>query len=209
LTLVARVDHRLLIGAVATRHHRAIVIPRHIRSTVLISSRAALQAAGRFEAYEAHFSPAQRTELTHAIAGTWLPFELAFAHYSACEALALPESEQIRMGRKTGDRVNGTLLGTIARLARSAGVTPWTLIEQLPRFWSRGFDGGEVQQVRLGPKEARITIAEQPLLRFRYFRYGLAGTAEMQLSPFCTRAFVRVEGFDARSFATAYRYQWA
>ncbi len=113
------------------------------------------------------------------------------------------------MGRKTGTRVNGTLLGTIARLARSTGVTPWTLIAQLPRFWNRGFDGGDITPEKMGPKEARVTIVEQPLMRFGYFRHGLAGTAEAQLSHFCSRAYVRVERFDPRSLATSYRYQWA
>jgi len=183
--------------------------PKHIRSTVIISSRAALEAEGRFAAYESHLAAAPRETLRSAIAGTWLTFDVAVAHYSACEALALATSDQAYMGRKTGTRVNGTLLGTIARLARSAGVTPWTLIDQLPRFWSRGFDGGEIQPERLGPKEARITILEQPLMRFEYFRHGLAGTAESQLTPFCSRAYVRVERFNAQTMATSYRYQWA
>jgi hypothetical protein len=185
------------------------VIPKHIRSTVVISSRAALVADARFAAYEGHLLTAHREALRSAIAGTWLRFEIAVAHYAACEALALGAGAQLEMGRKTGGRVNGTLLGTIARLARSAGVTPWTLIEQLPRFWSRGFDGGEVKSEQLGPKEARITILEQPLMRFGYFRHGLAGTAEMQMSHFCSRAYVRVERCDPRTLATSYRYQWA
>jgi hypothetical protein len=185
------------------------MIPKHIRSTVIISSRAALEAEGRFAEYESHLPIALREELRSAIAGTWLSFDVAVAHYAACEALALAASDQAHMGRKTGNRVNGTLLGTIARLARSAGVTPWTLIEQLPRFWSRGFDGGEIKPERLGPKEARITILEQPLMRFGYFRHGLAGTAETQLTPFCSRAYVRVERFDSHTCAASYRYQWA
>jgi hypothetical protein len=185
------------------------VVPKHIRSTVLISSRAALEASGRFDAYEGHLLTSHREALRNAIAGTWLPLDLAVAHYAACDALALGTTEQVNMGRKTGDRVNGTLLGTIARLARSAGVTPWTVLEQLPRFWSRGFDGGELSLEKLGPKEARVNILEQPLMRFGYFRHGLAGTAERQLAPFCSRAYVRVERFDPRTFAMSYRYQWA
>jgi hypothetical protein len=185
------------------------LVPKHIRSTVVISSRAALEAEARFAAYEGNLAAAHREALRNTIAGTWLGMDLAIAHYSACEALGLGMSEQVQMGRKTGDRVNGTLLGTIARLARSAGVTPWTLIEQLPRFWSRGFDGGEISSEQIGPKEARITILDQPLMRFGYFRHGLAGTAEMQLSPFCTRAYVRVERFDLKTLGTTYRYQWA
>ena len=183
--------------------------PKHIRSTIVISSRAALETSGRLAAYEEHLLAAHRQSLRDAIAGTWMNLDVGVAHYSACEALLLTATEQVEMGRRTGSRVNGTLLGTIARLARSAGVTPWTLIEQLPRFWLRGFDGGDVKHDKLGPKEARVVISEQPLMRFAYFRHGLAGTAEAQLSHFCARAYVRVERFEPKNLSTSYRYQWA
>lgn len=185
------------------------LIPKHVRSTLLISSRATLEAEGRFATYEGHLLPEHREVLRYAIAGTWLPFALALAHYSACEALALTVVEQVNIGRKTGERINGTLLGTIARLARSAGVAPWALVEQVPRFWARAFDGGEVTFEKLGPKEARIKVLEQPLMRFGYFRYGLAGTAAAQLMSFTSHAYVRVDRFDPKTLVTSYLYQWA
>lgn len=184
------------------------MFPKHVRSTVLISSRIALETAGLVDKFEAQLTEADRDRLREAIAGVWLPMTLAEAHYRACESLGLSTADKVAMGRKTGARVNGTLLGTIARLAHSAGVTPWTLLEQLPRFWSRGFDGGDVYFEKLGPKEARVVVADQPLMKFAYFRYGLAGTAEEQLRPFCARAYVRVERQEKET-ATVYRYQWA
>jgi hypothetical protein len=185
------------------------VVPKHIRSTVLISSRTALQGTPHYEAYERQLPPAARDALRDTIAGVWLPLDLAIAHYSACETLGFPPADQVAMGRKTGERVNGTLLGTIARLAHSAGVTPWTLIEQLSRFWRRGFDGADVTFEKLGPKEARVSLVDLPLLQISYFRNGLAGTCEAQLMPFCARAFVRVERYRPGQSVATYRYQWA
>jgi hypothetical protein len=182
--------------------------PKNVRSTVLISSRVALEQSGRFDEYQAHLKEADRASLRELIAGVWVPVHLADVHYAACESLGLRPADQHAIGCETGRRVNGTLLGTIARLAHSAGVTPWTLLDQLPRFWSRGFDGGNVLCEKLGPKEARVTIGDQPLLRYSYFRNGLAGTAQEQLRPFCARAYVRVERLDGGSIAH-YRYQWA
>jgi hypothetical protein len=185
------------------------VPPRNVRSTILISSRRALDATGLLGAYEGHLAEEDRRQLREAIAGIWLPFNLAVAHYAACEALGLSVEDQVKMGRRTGESVNGTLLGTVARLAHTAGVTPWTLIDQLPRFWGRGFDGGELSCTRLGPKEARISVVDQPLVGFSYFRHGLAGLAVAQLTLFCQRAFVRVERLDAREHKAFFRYQWA
>ena len=185
------------------------MFPKHIRSTVLISSRAALLGTSHYEAYERQLPAAARDALRDTIAGVWLPLDLAIAHYTACETLGLAPTDQVAMGRKTGDRVNGTLLGTIARLAHTAGVTPWTLIEQLGRFWRRGFDGGEVTYERVGPKEARVFVVDLPLLQIGYFRNGLAGTCEAQLTPFCARAFIRVERYRPGQNTATYRYQWA
>lgn len=180
-----------------------------MRGTILISSRAVLAASGLFAKYEARLPESERTTLREIVAGSWVPFPTSVAHYEACEALGLSAKEQFDLGQKTGARVNGTLLGTIGRLARSVGVTPWTLIDQLPRFWSRGFDGGAITCERLGPKDARVTVADQPLLQFRYFRQGLAGTADAQLRPFCARPSLQVESFAARAATATYRYQWA
>jgi len=180
----------------------------YVRSTVLLSSRAALQETGHFEAYERLLWDTDRTTLREMIAGVWVPLALAQGHYTACEALGFAPQKQHAMGLVTGRRANGTLLGTIARLAKSVGVTPWALLEQLPRFWSRGFDGGSIAVQKLGPKEARVVLTEQPLVRFAYFRNGLAGTAQEQLKPFCEDARVRVER-QVNTTTAHYLYQWA
>jgi len=44
------------------------------------------------------------------------------AHYEACDGLELPVDQQVANGRSTFDKTSGTLMGTIIRMAKEAGV---------------------------------------------------------------------------------------
>jgi hypothetical protein len=179
-----------------------------VRSTLIISSLAVLKERGHFDRYTQLVDPAHRETLLHTIAGTWLPLTHATAHYSACEALGLPLLEQTAMFRASGQRSQGSMLGTAVLLAKGAGVTPWTLLGQLDRLFRRGFEGAAVACFRLGPKECRAEAAALPLLRIPYFRRGLGGVLESMLTLFCQRAYVA--DLDPRTRdSVAYRVQWA
>lgn len=163
-----------------------------MRSTLLLSSRAALEEAGLFAEYEAHLPAATRATLRELVAGTWQPVGLVMEHYAACDALGLSRATQQTLGRSNGDRLRGTLLGTLAKIAHNAGTTPATMVGQMPRFWSRIFDGGAFIPERSGPKDIRVRVVADPIFRSTYFRNGLAGTAESMLSLVATRLYVRV-----------------
>ena len=181
---------------------------QHVRSTMLLSSRNALTLGGAFERYEANLSEATRAMLSEVVAGVWLPIELALDHYAACDALQISHATQHSLGRANADSIRGTLMGTVARIARTAGSTPVTILEQMPRFWARIFDGGSVTSVVRGPKEADIIVIADPVMRSEYFRHGLLGFAEMMLGLLTTRIYVRIHAFDAREAKVVYRAQW-
>lgn len=181
---------------------------RSIRSTLLLSARASLVAAGHFERYEQHLSPETRAGLGEIIAGTWLPIRVGVEHYAACDALGLSRQEQTALGRRNGERLSGTLLGTLAKLARSAGTTPPILMDQFSRFWGRIFEGGSLSCVPRGPKDAEIIVNAPPLIQSTHFRHGLGGTAESILSLVCARLFVRVRSFDEADGVATYLIQW-
>ena len=173
---------------------------------MLLSSRAALEEAGLLESYEAHLSAATRAALREVIAGTWLSVGLIMEHYAACDALDLSRATQQTLGRSNGDRLRGTLLGTLAKLAQNAGTTPATMIEQMPRFWGRIFEGGAFFYDRRGPKDVGLRVVADPILRSTYFRNGLAGTAESMLSLVASRLYIRVSSFGEGE--ATYLVQW-
>jgi hypothetical protein len=183
---------------------------RHMRSTLIVGSIAAIRAAGHFGAYEAALEPVHRDALIHSVAGIWIPIDVTRAHYRACDSLGLSPEAAATLGRSTFDRTGGTMFGTILRLAKGAGVTPWTLLPQLQRFWDRGNDGGGIRAVKLGPKEARLELIQCPLCEHPYYRHALRGLLQGVLELFCKRAYMQELPPPRRAKdSVAHRAQWA
>jgi hypothetical protein len=179
-----------------------------VRSTLLISSIATLTENGYAERYFAALPSKVRDMLRGAIAGSWVPVEVAFAHYAACGTLGLTHESIVRIGKSVGDKVQGTLLGTAVLVAREIGVSPLTVIPQFPRFWSRAFQGGGPFAAKVGPKEVRLEVHKAVLVDLPYFRSSLCGLVMGVLEPFCTRVYVS-ERSGSRTGSTAiFRLQW-
>jgi hypothetical protein len=182
---------------------------RHARSTVLLGSLAVVREAGKIDAYQAQVPGPHREILMSMVAGAWIPIEVAFSHYEACDTLGWSIDQQVANGRATFDKTAGTLLGTMIRMAKEAGVTPWTVFPHFQRFWERGYDGGGVAVYKHGPKEARLDLLAIHLADSRYYRNALRGLVTGIISYFCTKAYV-TERPGARAPGTMnLRVQWA
>lgn len=130
------------------------------------------------------------------------------AHYRALDSLRLPLETEARLGGATFERMRGTLLGTMLRFAHDAGMSPWTLLGQLQRFWNRAFDGGGLQIVKLGPKEAHVYCVEAEMAESGYFRNALRGLLGSGVQLFCRKAYVtEPKGVRARG-TFSLRVQW-
>jgi hypothetical protein len=180
---------------------------RHVRSTLILASIESIRKSERFEEYELALPPEHRGAVLGAIAATWLPIDVALAHYSACDALGLSADQQVQAGHKTFLGARPTLLGTAVALARTAGFTPWQAFPLYQRFWERGMDGGGLSVVRVGPKDAHITIVECGLVASAYFRNGLRGLCASLTQLFCARAYV-TERSHASDGTLVLRVQW-
>ncbi len=182
---------------------------RHARSTILLGSIGAVRQAGHFDRYAAALPAEHRGELLEAIAGTWIAVEVAHSHYRACESLGLSTDEEVELGRAVFERTGDTMFGTVLRLAKGAGVTPWTVLPHLQRFWERGYDGGGLSVRRLGPKEARIDLAQCSLAEARYFRHAIRGLLLTVLQLFCTRAYMQEIAGSRQNGCMSLRAQWS
>ena len=181
---------------------------RHQRSTLVQSGIESLRAAGLYDAYVAAVAREVREEIERAVAGMWIPIETTIAHYMACDRLGLSAESAARLGRSTFDRSKGLLLGTAVALARSAGVNPWTFMPHLQRFWMRGFDGGGIQAVQLGPKEARIEVVASPILKSAYFRSALRGLTTALFELVTQKVYVHADTRPGPETAIVFRAQW-
>jgi hypothetical protein len=178
------------------------------KSTLLVSSLQSLRERGLFDRYRAFLSAADAESIPLTVAGLWIPIEIATAHYTAMNALGLTHGECAAAGAVVGEKVQATLLGTVARLARTGGVTPWTVLAQFQRLFERIFKGGGTRVVKLGPKEARIEVRGLELAAFPCFRAGFQGLIKSGGELFCTRAYVSEVARFATDTSIGYRCAW-
>jgi hypothetical protein len=183
---------------------------RHVRSTLLLGGMASLTAAGLLEAYTSVAPAEVRAAIQSSVAGMWIPVQTAVAHYLACDRLGLSSDSVAKIGRGTFERTKGLLLGTAIGLARGVGVTPWTLIPHLQRFWLRGNDGGGVRAVKLGPKEVRVDVVACPLFKSRYYRAAYRGLTASLIELVSRKAYAHEHAPDDGEDGTlSVRLQWA
>jgi hypothetical protein len=180
-----------------------------VRSTLLVASMAAIRDLGKLDEYLSALPDAHHAAILEAIPGNWMPVATALAHYRACDTLGYPPGAVVDIGRRVGDRLRGTLLGTAVRLSREVGVTPWNVIPQLPRFWTRLFDGSAMVGWRVGPKEARVDVLDMPLCDTAYFRSALCGQAMGVLDLFCAKSYVAERKASGSPGSSSMRLQWA
>jgi hypothetical protein len=184
-------------------------VATHVRSTLLLSSIQSLRAQGLGPRYEALLARAAHDAVLGCVAGVWLPMQLGLAHYEACEAMRLTPEQQEAQGRQVGERLHGAMLGVVARAARGAGVTPWSLLGRMDLLWERVIQGGAGPSlVQLGPKEARVELVGLPLLDVPYVRRAYRGLFQVALQTLCSKVYVtdvRVAGVHV----AAYRVSWA
>jgi hypothetical protein len=139
----------------------------------------------------------------------WLPAEVALAHYQACDRLGLSTLDLLSIGNEVGKHAQGTVLSVAVRLAKGAGVTPWTIIHRLPDVWRRTWIGGGVSIVKCGPKDARIEIAGWPCSRTTYCRVAMRGVIAGLVELFCEKAYMKEVPQLCTPMALAYRCSWA
>jgi hypothetical protein len=179
------------------------------KSTLLVSSLQSLRERSLFDRYRTFLSPADAESIPLTVAGLWIPIDVAVAHYTAMTSLRLTHAECAAAGAVVGEKIQATLLGTVARLARTGGVTPWTVLAQFQRLFERIFKGGGTRVIKQGPKEARIDIRGLPLAAFPCFRAGFQGMIKSGGELFCARAYVSEVPRLCTDTTIGFRCAWA
>ncbi len=180
----------------------------NIRSTILLAAMTALRERGRFEAWSAALDPASREALTTIIAGTWVPTELAMAHYRACDSLGLAHDEVVGIGQSVGTSAHGNLFHVLKKVVTTIGATPWTLADHYERLWTRAFDGGGFRIVRTGPKDSFIEVQRIPMSTSSYFRAAFCGVNLAALNLVSAKCYVRVSSVARARDGFTIRVAW-
>lgn len=183
-------------------------VASEVRSTLITSSLRIVRERDLLPRYTALLPRAHRDTILSTIAGVWLPMEVGKAHYRAMDGLGFSLAEQVRIGTEVGERVHGTFLGTMVKMAASAGVSPWTALGQVGKLYGRVFrGGGGPTVVKLGPKEARAELAGVPLAEVAYWRAGMRGMFQAGCELFCRKAYVTEVAYTPTTVSV--RVAWA
>jgi hypothetical protein len=146
-----------------------------IRGSLIVSSLQTLRDLELYERYLACLPQPMHDQVLYVLAASWVPVDIALAHYAACDAMQLSEAELESIGQHVSRRIMGTFLATLMRSARLV-VTPTSVpLRQYPRLWDRLMLGGSCRVGMLGPKEGRIESMGVPMFRYRYFRIAYVG----------------------------------
>jgi hypothetical protein len=189
---------------------RELVRPTtEFKSTWLTASLETVRARGHFERYLANLKPEHHGAVLDSIAGTWLPVEVCFAHYRACDALGLTIAEQLLMGRGVLARLHKTIFSLAFRVAREAGVTPWRMLKTFPVEFDRQWRGGACGIFQIGPKDARMELIGFPVAAIPYARIALRGMAIGLCELVCAKCYVHDIRELCNDTTIAYRIAWA
>jgi hypothetical protein len=189
---------------------RARVPPAsHFRSTWLGSSLNALRDRGHFDRYLAHLPETDHATILETVAGVWLPIDVCLTHYRACDALDLGKRESWEIGVEVTRKVHGTSLALAFRLAKQAGVTPWSIFAQLPRLWDRVWRGGGLAIHKRGPKEAILEVIQWRAAAIPYVRQTMPAVVHGIVELFCAKVYVTEVPAMMSATSIGFRVQWA
>ncbi len=186
-----------------------VPVATRFRSTWLTSSLLAIRERQRLDEYFSLLPEEHHRVIQNSVAGSWLPVDVAVAHYAACDRLNFSHRDLYAIGRDVNTQTNASVLKMLVKLATGAGVTPWTAFSQFNRLWDRVWVGGGVGVYKIGPKEARLEIVSWPLAGSTYVRHAMRGVSAGMLELFCTKAYVKELPALCTSMTLGYRCAWA
>ncbi|HWL87140.1 MAG TPA: hypothetical protein VNO21_15150 [Polyangiaceae bacterium] len=190
-------------------------VPRHrvppttkFRSTWIVASQNALRDCGFFDRYMGLLPDPHRERLLTTVVGTWLPIDVAFTHYTACDGLGLSTQDVQNIGRILTRHLNNAFVSVAGRFAKEVGATPWTPLSYARRVWDRMCVGGAVAVYKEGPKEARLEVVGCTLAPIPYFRAGLLDIGLGLGKLFCDTMYVKEVPSRLAPTTIVYRASW-
>lgn len=143
----------------------------HIRGIILTKSMENLVQAGLHERYLKELEPELHESMRFVIAASWVPIELARAHYEACDRMRLGDRTTDDLGSRMAASMSGPLFASLLRATRSAGMESlWTVLKQKDRLWDRMYQGGGVTVIKVGPKDLILENHGISLAESRHFK---------------------------------------
>jgi hypothetical protein len=181
----------------------------HFRRLWLSASSRVLRRRGHWERYLDVVSDDLRAHVTGGpAAATWLPIDIALAHYEACDALRLDETEQVAVGQEVALLALRKTFALALRRAGQPAATPWTAFGLFKRHWLHVWRGGDLASFKMGSCEARVEFAAWPCAGIPYVRQAMRGVLLGQTRSLCAEAKVEILGPLCTATTLGYAVTW-
>jgi hypothetical protein len=169
------------------------------RSTWIAASRDLLLSLGLFDRYESALRridrercPGAEEAILSAVANAWLSMPVVRAHYDACQTLGLSESEVLANAlSEEGGQVRRAWHAQLIAAAQKPGVTSFTMLSQVPKWWARYANGGGMAVYQQGPQQARMEYRACELFEVPYYIHAVRATLVSFASRFCKELTVK------------------
>lgn len=164
-----------------------------VRGTLLAASLNVVKEAGLYDKYLELLPEALHEPILYSLASSWLPVQVALAHYENCERLAISDDQIEQNAARVGERLGQTFMANLLRSVRKAtGVeTSWSVLKQADRLWDRVYAGGGCRVYRVDRKDALFEFCGLPLARCRYYRVAHVANIRALVGMFSERSYVR------------------
>lgn len=179
-----------------------------VRGNLIVSSLESLRQFNHYERYLDVLEPTWREQVVFCLASSWVPVEVAMAHYAAHDALMLSASELIDLSEWVSERVAGSFLGSLLRGSRTQGLglCPWVPLREYRRMCERLLQGGLVAMKPTGEREAVLEISGVPMMRYVTFRQTMLALTRHAVGAFVNRAIVREDAAEIDQFRIMVRW---
>ncbi len=179
-----------------------------IRGSALAISRRFVRERGCEDRYFEALDPDYHAAIRGLLSASWVPIDVALAHYTTMDALDFDDDELITNGQALATKLHNSFVGTIVRGLRAAGlVSPLQLVPRVSFLWSRSVQGGGISLIQNAPKDVDITIHRLPLMQLRYCRIAFGGVIEATVGLAAQKLFVSARNVSAES--GTYHLAWA
>jgi hypothetical protein len=179
-----------------------------VRSTLLLAGIQSVRAKGLYPEYSDVLSPEVRESIVGLAGGIWVPVELAVAHYSAMDRLAIDRLTIEALGADVAQRTWKHILAPVFARAKRIGPKPWEAFSHAQETVKLNWRGGDIQIIKETETQALYEWAGQPCANVPYFVTSFGSFMRALTNLFSSRAYCSVVPERSSPTTIAIRLSW-